>query len=208
MFNLKTMKYNKNLRITLLFLFCSTILLAQKESGAVNPTKNSVFDIGISVGYEGGGLIGLKATVQPIHNIQLFVGYSYLNANTSQTGTAYGLKIFPFKHTSKNINPYLLGMYGTNAVVNISNATYLNKSFNGFSFGVGCNINESEDKNLFKFMNHSSFWGRFYSSFSLYALLPNSDVDSYRNYLSNTYNITTGKPFPIGASLGINFRLF
>lgn len=86
-------------------------------------------------------------------------------------------------------------MYGVNTAVIITNATEYNKSFRGFTFGLGIDFNFKPRKN--------GYW-------SLALLIPqrSSEYDNYISYLSARYGFRyTNPPSDIGFSIGYKLIL-
>ena len=168
------------------------------------------FDVGIGIGYDYGGTAGVKCMFYPIKNIQLFGSLAYLYSTSNAKGYSFGGKFFlPFK--AKNtfaFAPYLLGIYGTNAQIIVSNATFLNNSFNGFSAGFGIDLHPAQLRNGMKLIRNSAFFKRFYASYTVIVPFRNQSVSNYRNFLKTTYNIATTSPLPITGSIGLHYKLF
>lgn len=202
--------YNKAIALATIFMLLSCFCWSQQKQDSIQTLPYSRLDIGLSVGYEGGGITGIKVTVHPIRNnntVQMFFGYSYLGQNAPNAGYNGGVKIFPLKLKYSHASPFMFASYGTHSYVNITNATYLNKSFEGFSIGAGFNIYSRQKGNLFSFLNNSKFWQRLYASYSIEVPLSNNGLSDYRNYLNTAYGITTKKAWPVNFSIGVNYRL-
>jgi hypothetical protein len=203
---------NKILIATLIIssIFCS-ISFCQKSNVSYSDTVLFTHvDMGLGVGYDYGGFLGLKCMIYPRRNLQLFGSLAYLYSTAKGTGYSFGCKMFlPFRSEKVYaFAPYIFGMYGTNAQVLVSNASYLNSSFNGFSTGIGIDLHPAQLKNGAKFIRNSGFFNRLYVSYSVILPFRASSVNNYREYLKNTYNIVTSNPFPISGSIGLSFKLF
>lgn len=158
-----------------------------KESVATEKTS-----IGFGLGLDYGG-IGGNYMVSPSKNVGLFVGAGYALAGV---GYNLGAKVRLRKAGSTaKLTPFLLGMYGYNTALMITNATQYNKFFYGPSFGFGMDLKSSPaDKN---------YW-----SFSLIVPIRNSDYSNYVDVLKSNYGLEMkNNPSPIAFSVGYRFIL-
>ncbi len=189
-----------------LLLVYSLNVFSQSDTSFL--TRNGLIDVG--VGYNYGGIVGVSGIISPMKNnmhLQLFASIGYISLNTNKLGFSIGSKyLLPIKF--KYANPFLEATFGTNAIVNINNATYLNRSFNGLSIGTGIDFYIMPTHNLLRCMNNSKFWQRFHSTFAILFPFENRDVNYYREYLNLVYGVKTNKLFPINGSIGFGYRIF
>ncbi len=159
------------------------------------PTKNRQFDIvsiGLGVGLDHGG-IGGNILFYPSKSIGLFGGLGYAIAGPGFNAGAK-LRLVSKKPTSI-LNPYVLAMYGYNAVIFVTNATEYNKFFYGPTFGIGLD-----------FRTNSMRRGYWYAA--LLVPIRSSEVDNYITDLKNNHGIEfKNELFPLGISFGYRFIL-
>jgi hypothetical protein len=148
--------------------------------------------LGIGLGLDFGG-IGGNITIYPQRNIGLFAGIGYAYAGL---GYNFGAKLrYIKKDKLKTITPYLLGMYGYNAAINVENAESLNKLFYGPSFGIGMDCRLDPRDNI-------------YASLALLIPVRDSEVNEYIEYLEDEQGaLMKNKLYPVGISLGMIFIL-
>lgn len=173
------------------FLLLLTIQLHAQE--IVKPASRiDKTTMGLGIGLDYGGF-GMNFTTSLHKNIALFGGVGY---NLIGLGYNGGIKAryISDKNTAR-ISPFILGMYGVNTAVIISNATEFNKSFRGITFGLGIDFNFKPRKN--------GYW-------SIALLMPqrSSKYDDYISFLKSYYGFTfTNQPSDIGLSLGYKIIL-
>jgi len=142
--------------------------------------------IGFGFGLDHGGF-GANLVLYPGRNFGLFGGVGYALAGT---GFNAGLKIklVGANHKSHTF-PYLLGMYGYNAAIVISNAEQYNKLFYGPSFGLGFDIRQK--------------WGkRGYMTVALIVPVRNKDVNDYIDQMKDRGVEFTNNLYPVLFSAG------
>lgn len=150
--------------------------------------------LGAGVGMDYGG-IGGNLAYFPHKNIGLFAGVGY---DLLGVGYNIGGKVrLVSEEKTTYVMPFVLAMYGYNAVIKVSNADYLNKTFYGINFGAGIDIRPSPKKKK--------------GYFSLALLLPirSSEVDSYIDSLEKNYGVVfSRKLWPVGFSIGYKLILY
>lgn len=136
------MKYLKT-TLTVCFLLASLqnhFALAQETKQVASPYRYDDISLGLGIGLDK-GIIGGQIIAYPQKNIGLLIGCGY-----SSVGFAYnaGLKL---RYTNDRpytaLSPFLLGIYGVNAVINIKGATAYNsyvRQFRGYTLGLGTDI--------------------------------------------------------------------
>ena len=202
--------------ICLLIAFNPVILIAQ-ESSMVTTAGSTIFSpsenknivlpefnkdsirysydnatLGFGLGLDFGGLVGMKVTYYPIKNIGIFGGLGYALIDP---GYNIGLKfrILSSKR-KKQLSPYLIAMYGYNAIIKVSNASQFDKIFYGATTGLGMDFQTSRNK---------SYW-------SLAVLIPfrSPDVQNYIDDLKKNHGVVFKNDlFPLAFSVGYNFIL-
>jgi hypothetical protein len=181
---MKTMK-----RLLLLcFLLLSIELSAQQQ--VAEPVAYDKLSLGLGLGMDYGG-IGGQLLIYPQRNIGIFGGVGYAFAGV---GYNVGAKIRLVSDKSKGrIVPFLLGMYGYNAAIAVSNMTSLNKMFYGPTFGIGLDFRGTR----------KSYW-------SLGLLIPvrGAEVQDYIDMLKTDYGAEFKNDLlPIGITIGYHIAL-
>ena len=169
------------------FLILSAFTLQAKAQDQSTEIDRVAFGIGLGFDYGG---IGGNILAYPQKNIGLFASGGYALAGF---GYNTGVKFrFGVKSSSK-IHPYLIGMYGYNAAIAVSNATQYNKLFYGSSFGFG--------------IDHYSRRGDKYLSFALLVPVRGPEADNYINSLQKSGIRFSNSLVPIGLSIGYHFAI-
>jgi hypothetical protein len=149
-------------------------------------TKETTFGIGTGMDYGG---IGVNLLHYPQKNIGLFGGFGY---NLVGLGYNAGVKI-RLVNEKHAVSPYIMGMYGYNAVIKVKGATGLNKTFYGPTLGLGLDYKSSPSQD--------HYW-----TFALLIPIRGSEVDNYMTDLENNYGVQfQNKLTPIGFSIGYRF---
>ncbi|MBX9734136.1 MAG: hypothetical protein K2X37_08730 [Chitinophagaceae bacterium] len=173
-------------------------------------STNKEFNINIGVGFPYGG-IGGGFELNPFSKGKgLFmtsaVGSAFYDG--SATGYSLGLKYLLSKNKSKAlIKTYVVLTYGTSSSVYITNSKDLSKTFTGFSTGFNFRFHVPVKGNFFRFMDNKPFYQRLSSQFWFLLPLQNKEVNDYRNYLLQNYNITAKKLSPVNFGVGVHYRL-
>ncbi len=150
--------------------------------------------VGFGIGQIFGG-IGANVVVYPQKNFGLFGGAGYALAGM---GYNLGVKIrLGSDKTFRSVVPYLMGMYGYNAAIMVSNMTELNKIFYGPTIGGGFDIRSK------KMPDKKSYW-----SMGLYIPIRSSEVSSYIDDLKTNHNVDfSNNLIPLTFSFGYHFIL-
>jgi hypothetical protein len=147
--------------------------------------------IGLGLGMDYGG-IGSSVLIYPQKNIGFFAGLGYAMEIGFNIGCK--LRLIGDKHTS-HLYPYLLGMYGYNAIIVVSNNKQYNKTFYGPTLGFGCDLRSSPKKR--------SYW-----TFAVLIPIRGSEVENYMDDLKNNNGVIfKNNLFPITISIGHRFIL-
>lgn len=148
------------------------------------------FSLGLGFGLDYGGF-GTNIILYPQKNIGLFGGVGYALAGVGLNG-GVKIRIIPSK-SSTRLDPYLIGMYGYNTAIYVSNATRLNKLFNGPTFGVGLDFQSSTGR--------KGYW-----TLALLVPIRGSEVKSYMDDLKFSYGVEfKNSLLPIAFSAGYRF---
>jgi hypothetical protein len=115
---------------TCLLLFVS--IQAQERNYSSRKGKSS---IGIGFGLPYGGL-GVNLSTNVANGLGLFTGIGYMI-----TGVGYNFGVSKNIIKAGKVDIYALGMYGTNAGINIENDSSYDEIYLGPSFGAGVKIN-------------------------------------------------------------------
>ncbi|RPH28087.1 MAG: hypothetical protein EHM93_19005 [Bacteroidales bacterium] len=122
-------------------LIVFSVFIAIQVNGQVNDStiiKADKLSIGLGMGLDYGGFGG-NLVVYPGKNLGLFAGAGY---NLLGLGFNGGLKIRFNGESANKIKPYLLAMYGYNAVIAVKGETSLNKTFYGPTLGFGLDFRQ------------------------------------------------------------------
>jgi hypothetical protein len=153
--------------------------------------RDTIYDqgsIAIGMGQEYGG-IGANVAFYPIKPLAAFAGVGF---NFAGLGANGGLKLRVINRDDTPAYAYLLGMYGYNAVVRVKGAPERNKSFNGFSFGIGFETNP-------KVKGGSRF------AMSLIVPVRKPEVEEYINSLKSSGVQFGSGLLPFTISIGFRF---
>ena len=124
------------------FLFISTTCHAQMEDSKLQrstPTLDRHWvDLGVGVGLDYGGFVGIKGAFLPIPNLSVFgsAGYYLIGLGWNTGITWHILAPGP----KRWIRPNLKLMYGTNGATVVSGAKSYNKIFTGLTPGFGIEL--------------------------------------------------------------------
>jgi hypothetical protein len=181
-------------KIGILLLF-QIVLFLNRANASDNTLSQSQFDcysLGLGYGLDYGG-IGGNLLIYPQKNIGLFGGLGYAFAGL---GCNAGIKLrFNTEEPSSKSFPYLIGMYGYNAAIAVSNKMEYNKLFYGATFGIGMDY-------------RSVYLGDGYWSFSILLPLRSYEVQNYIDDLQRNHNVTfKNKLFPIAISVAYRIIL-
>jgi hypothetical protein len=92
-------------------------------------------DLGIGLGMDYGGILGVKMTFSPVKYLGIF---ACAGLQFEGLGWEFGVKGYIIPKTSKKgFRPYLKGMYGINASIYIMDYDIYNKLYPGLSIGPG-----------------------------------------------------------------------
>jgi hypothetical protein len=149
-----------------------------------------ISNVGIGLGLDYGGIIGVNLLLYPQQNIGLFAG-----AGFAFIGIGYnaGIKL---RFNAKQVNPYILGMYGYNTAIKITNASQFDKFFYGPTLGFGLDFGSSRH-------NRNGY-------FTCALLFPirGQEVSDYIDDLKNNHGVEfTMGLIPIAISLGYRIKL-
>jgi len=149
--------------------------------------KFEPFHIGIGMGLDFGGLIGLNILVTPIKNIGIYGGVGY-----ALIGYGYNVGARLNLTPSHKTNLFITGMYGYNAAIKIANRDELNKFFYGTTVGFGVDFRRQYKK---------GFW-----SLALLVPIRDSEVNYYIDHLKDDHNVEfKNSLYPIAISVGYRF---
>lgn len=177
---------NLSLLLCALCLFLTIPIQAQSDQ----PSTIEKTSLGFGFGQDYGGY-GANFSYYPIRNLGFFGGGGWAMAGF---GYNLGLK-FRFSTDLENARSYgyLLGMYGYNATVTISNQSSLNQIFYGPSAGIGINSRIGSTSRI---------------SVSLAVIYPfrSPDVGDYIDDLKTNHGVSfKNNLLPVTFSLGIVF---
>ena len=175
---------------TKIYFFLVLSVFALQSKAQYSRRGNGEIDkvaFGIGLGFDYGG-IGGSILAYPQENIGLFVGGGYTPAGF---GYNVGVKARFMTKSSSRTRPYLIGMYGYNAAIAVTNASQFSKLFYGPSFGFG--------------IDRMSRHGKGYWSYAILFPVRGTDVDNYINTLRNSgVNFSNGLS-PVAFSIGYHF---
>ena len=159
-----------------------TLLAAFTPSFA--QSTNSTFGVGLGLPY---GAIGFKFEYTIADQFGMFLGLGY-----NLVGLGYNAGVsYSFK-TDGRANPYLMGMFGTNASSKIVGAPEYDKSYVGPSFGAGVKVHS--------YKKNGNYW-----DFGLVVPVRNSDYKNTIDAIKNDPRIEDfTKAFPVLLVIGYN----
>lgn len=168
----------------LLLLLIAIQSVAQvKDSLLVNSDKLS-FGLGMGLDYGG---FGGNFTAYPNKNIGLFVGAGYAIGGFGFNG---GVKLRFNAAEANRIKPYLMAMYGYNAIIVVKNETNLNKTFYGPSVGLGLDFKQRSGR--------KGYW-----TLAIIFPIRGSEVNDYMDELKADHGVEFERELsPINISLG------
>lgn len=172
--------------------FASTFMPASGKNTNFDSYIPSIdrLSIGFGAGLDYGGLIGINFLAYPQENIGLFGGAGF--ALTS-IGYNAGLKLRA--SLKSTVHPYATGMYGYNAVINVTNASRLNKMFYGPTIGGGIDLKSKKRDNL--------YW-----TFAVLFPIRSAEVDDYIHDLKTHYRIEfKNELLPFALSFGFRYAI-
>jgi hypothetical protein len=148
--------------------------------------------LGLGVGLDYGGLGG-NIVVYPLANLGIFGGVGYALAGTGYN-TGIKLRLAGKNHRSAAF-PYLIGMYGYNAAIVVSNAKEYNKFFYGPTYGFGIDLHKK--------IQALGFW-----SFALMVPARSSSVNEYIDHLKYYHKVSfKNKLYPVSFSIGYRLNM-
>jgi hypothetical protein len=150
-------------------------------------SKSFNFNIGLGLGLDYGG-IGGRLSFVPAKNIAIFgaIGYNF-------NGAGYNGGIIVRMAPDKKVCPFLIGMYGYNAVIVIEGRDEANKTYYGASFGGGIELHRRDKPN---------FW-----NFGLAFPVRSQEYRDAMDRLRNDPSIELTEPLPFTISVGYHFGL-
>ncbi|HET8573865.1 MAG TPA: hypothetical protein VFL76_08330 [Edaphocola sp.] len=171
-------------------LCCSLAATAQNQNRTItnnDTTGKPAILGGLGIGIDYGG-IGVRAEYQPLSHLGIQGGLGY---NLNGFGYNFGASFYPFPDWK--VQPYITGLYGYNAVIVVSGRPEYNKTYYGFSAGLGFALKTSDKGNklvfeLFKPFRHQAFTNRY-------------------DELKNSSSIDMGQVYIFTFSIGYNWRL-
>lgn len=167
------------------------ISIQSKASDRLNSQKNfDKFSFAIGVGLDYGGLGG-NFLFCPKKNIGIFAGEGF---NLVGFGLNAGLKLrLMAEKPDSKLSPCILGMYGYNTAILVSNGTQYDKLFYGPTLGIGLDYRFRQEK--------IGYW-----SFAILLPIRSSEVKNYIDELKNDDQINfNNRLCPIGLSIGYRF---
>lgn len=143
--------------------------------------------VALGMGLDYGGL-GVNLLLYPQHNVGLFGGVGYAVAGL---GYNVGIKI---RVLTGRVNPFVVGMYGYNTAIKVSNASKYDRLFYGTSLGAGIDFGPSRH------------WH--YGYFSLAVLIPQRGKEVY-DYIADLkkYSNVSFKQELLPIDISIGYRI-
>lgn len=152
-------------------------------------SEQGKFNLGLGYGFQYGG-IGAKASINAVDGLAVFGGAGYM---FGKFGYNFGLQK-EFK-TSRRVQFYLNGMYGTNARIKIKGLDKYQNLYRGFSLGAGIKLNSE--------FRDGDFW-----DFGILIPIYSSKFKKDENEVKNDPTIFNYKsPWPVYFAFGYNFSL-
>jgi len=169
---------------------------AQKNKTPLND-QYSKFHLGLGAGLDYGGL-GFKAEYLPVKYLGLFGSVGY---NFRDPGLNAGVQFRPLPDAK--FEPFLIAMYGYNATITVKGDKYLldqyglggiNKTYYGFTTGIGGELKVGRQKNRLYFGLLLPFRSKEFK-------------DNYDIFKNNPYLQKKTEILPIGISIGFNWTI-
>jgi hypothetical protein len=105
---------------------------------------NHTTDLGLGLGLDYGGILGVRMTFMPIKYLGFF---GCLGLQLSGVGWQVGSRVYLVPKTSrKGFRPNLKAMYGVNASIYVQDADQYNKLYRGFCVGPGMEFRFGKQK--------------------------------------------------------------
>ncbi len=175
----------KKIMIIGIFMLIGFTTIAQ-DSGQDNATVSKA-NLGLGMGLDYGGF-GMRLSYLPTNTFGLFGSLGY-NLN----GAGFNFGGFYRFAPDKKICPYLIAMYGYNAVIVVQNATHYNQTYLGPSIGVGFEFHGRNPKRFFNIELLLPFRSKEYKD-DLQALKDDPNI-SFKN-----------EPIPVAFCFGYHFK--
>lgn len=171
------------IHVLVILVFLMTNCLAQHKG--IRRTSADVFSIGLGVGLDHGGA-GVMALYYPTENFGFFAGGGYALAGFACNAGAK-LRLT----SSEKFQPFVLGMYGHNAVIETTSSE--KKLFYGSTVGLGVDIRFKDSSNYF----------------SLAVLMPikGAELDEYVKTMGTSGVSFNSASVPVGFSIGYRFAI-
>lgn len=155
---------------------------ARKEAVPDSIVKKYEFphtnDLGIGLGLDYGGILGVKMTFSPVKYLGIF---ACAGLQFEGLGWEFGAKGYIIPKTSKKgFRPYVKAMYGINASIYVMDYDKYNKLYPGFSIGPGMEFRFGRMKKhgLNVDINFPFRTQEFYDDWEIIKADPNIDVQS------------------------------
>lgn len=147
--------------------------------------------LGFGLGLDYGGMPGANLMYTPMRKAAFYFGVGNAFKGVGINGGASYR--FQSNKRDRRVVPFITGMYGYNAVIQVVNDHTLSKLFYGASFGAGIELHRNPGR-----LNH---W-----AFSLLVPLRDPAVDEYIDHLEHFYGVQfTSKLMPVLFSVGYKY---
>ncbi len=180
----------KKIALMLSLVSLSNILLGQaREPDERIIEESPKQNIGIGLGLDYGGLLGIRYTYMVAPKFGLFgsVGYILVGPGFNFGATC---KFLP----EKKVTPTLGAMYGYNAAIKVVGASEYDKIYYGPSLSAGVEVKTGR--------NQKNFW-----NFELVVPFRSSEYKDDMDSLLNNPDIEITEPLPFTLSIGYHFGL-
>ena len=123
-------------------------------SGAYGQDPEQIMDayLGVGTGQDVGGIIGARLTYWPVPYLSAFIGGGW-----AWVGAGYNVGMELRVPTKSRISPFIVGMYGYNAVVRIEGKEDLNGIYQGPTAGFGVLLKKHHTRNYWRFSMNIPF---------------------------------------------------
>ena len=132
---------------SILAITCSITVAGQDPVPTTSPEKQAFKGVyvGVGLGQDVGGIIGLRVTYWPTPYFAGFLGGGWVLAGAGYNG---GVELhLPGK---RRTSPFLVGMYGYNAVIHVQGKESLDGIYYGPTIGGGVMIKQRYDRNYWR----------------------------------------------------------
>jgi len=175
-------------KLTIVLLLLIMVYSGFAQDNQVSSEKGKVsLGVGLGLPY---GAFGARVGYNVIEGLNLFGGIGY-----QLSGVGYNFGLRKDFRSSKMVQLYITGMYGTNGAIKVDGLPEYDKVYTGASFGLGIKLNSKGD--------NANYW-----DFGLlYPIRSSSFNDDYDTVKNDPRISDISSPWPVLIVIGYNFTL-